>query len=351
MTVPFGERVSAARGLLDLATGCYPAFLFGGPVGDILPVFHFHDVTAAWLEPRLAYLAENGYRTVTCDEIERLVVGGVSPGPRAVALTFDDAWASLWSVAWPLLQRYGLRATVFAIPARVSDDSGAFATWDQLKTMLASGVVDVQSHTQSHAMIFSDRTPTGFVTPTYAEAPLLERPLTSVNGSIRFLDPRALGVPLYERRSRMSDARRYVPDEATANRCRQYVVDRGGPAFFDRAGWRTELESIAGGGQGAFEDDDARRRAIRDELANGRAWLNDKLGTSAVRHVALPWGIAGTIARSAIAETGHATAFAERPLRRRAVKAGDDRYQLMRLNGKFVTCLPGRGRQWFFATV
>ena len=44
-------------------------------------------------------------------------------------------------------------------------------------------------------------------------------------------------------------------------------------------------------------------------------------------------------------------AFAERPLRRRAVRAGDDRYQLMRLNGKFLTCLPGRGRRWFFSTV
>ena len=65
----------------------------------------------------------------------------------------------------------------------------------------------------------------------------------------------------------------------------------------------------------------------------------------------MPWGIAGDAARQAAAATGHATAFAEQPLRRRAVRAGDHRYQLMRLNGKFVTCLPGRGRSWFFSTV
>jgi hypothetical protein len=65
----------------------------------------------------------------------------------------------------------------------------------------------------------------------------------------------------------------------------------------------------------------------------------------------MPWGIASDAARQAAGATGHATAFAERPLRRRAVRAGDDRYQLMRLNGKFVTCLPGRGRSWFFSTV
>ena len=90
--VPFAERGGSVRGLLDLATGCYPAFLFGGSIGDQLPVFHLHEVTREWLEPRLHYLVENGYRTVTCDEIARLVIDGVRPGPRAVALTFDDAW-------------------------------------------------------------------------------------------------------------------------------------------------------------------------------------------------------------------------------------------------------------------
>ena len=50
--VPFAERGGAARGILDLVTGCYPAFLFGGSIGDQLPVFHFHNVTREWLEPR-----------------------------------------------------------------------------------------------------------------------------------------------------------------------------------------------------------------------------------------------------------------------------------------------------------
>ena len=55
--------------------------------------------------------------------------------------------------------------------------------------------------------------------------------------------------------------------------------------------------------------------------------------------------------RRALKKSAHLTAFAERPLRRRGVRAGDDRYGLMRLNGKFLTCLPGRGRQWFLTAV
>jgi hypothetical protein len=351
MSIPFGERGGTARGLLDLATGCYPAFLFGGGLGDLLPVFHFHDVTRDWLEPRLRYLAENGYRTVACDEIERLVVGGRSPGPRAVALTFDDGWASTWSVATPLLEAHGLRAILFAIPERIGDADHTFVSWDELRAMHTSGTFDVQSHTRSHAMVFSDARLVDFLTPEYAREPLLERPLTTREPAVRFLEPDALGTPLYERRSRMSDARRFVPDEAVAARCRAHVRDQGGASFFARADWRRELEAMAATGNGSFEADADRERMINDELAEAQAILNDRLRTTTVRHVAMPWGIASETARQAAATTGHATAFAERPLRRRAVRAGDDRYQLMRLNGKFVTCLPGRGRSWFFSTV
>ena len=381
--VPFAERGGALRGLLDLATGCYPAFLFGGSYKAALPVFHFHEVTRDWLEPRLQYLAETRYRSVTCDEISRLVIDGISPGPRTVGLTFDDAWTSMWTVAMPLLRRFGLRAIVFAIPGRVSEaaavrptiddvsrtkvlryedtavprhedmrtDGPPFATWPELRAMHDSGVVDIQSHTRSHAMIFGHDTITDFVTPAYEREPMLNRPVTSEVGRA-FLEPDALGMPLYLRQSRMSDARRFLPDQSAAERCRAHVARHGGRAFFDRPGWRAELETIAHTGRGQFENDATRVAVIREELAEGLAMLNDKLRTTAVRHVALPWGIAGDIARRAVAETGHGIAFAERPLRKRLVRAGDDRYGLMRLNGKFLTCLPGRGgRQWFMTTV
>jgi hypothetical protein len=351
--VPFAERGGSVRGLLDLATGCYPAFLFGGSIGDQLPVFHLHEVTREWLEPRLQYLVENGYRTVTSDEIARLVIDGVRPGPRSVALTFDDAWESSWSVALPLLKQSGLRATVFAIPARVAEDGTAspFVTWSQLGELLASGVFDVQSHTRSHAMIFSSAEVVDFVTPAFAEEPLLNRPITSMNGRVESVGADALGTPLHVRRSRMSDARRFLADQAVAARCREHVAANGGRAFFDRPVWRKELARLASPAAGHFERDEERTATIAHELAEGRALLNERLGTTTVKHVALPWGIAGRVTRQMLAATGHVTAFAERPGLRRSVRAGDDRFQLMRLSGKFLTCLPGRGRHSFFTTV
>jgi hypothetical protein len=340
--VPFAERGGPVRGVLDLVTGCYPAFLFGGSVGDQLPVFHLHAVTQEWLEPRLRFLADNGYRTVTCDEIARLVIDGVRPGPNAIALTFDDAWESAYTVAYPLLKHYGMRAVLFAIPARVAgeDEASPFVTWSQLRELQSSGVFDVQSHTRTHAMIFSSDAIVDFVTPAFDREPLLNRPL----------EADGLGTPLYGRRSRMSDARRFYPDEPTAERCRAHVADHGGARFFERSDWRQELLTIAGSPTGVFERDDERRTTVCAELADARDILSDRL-RARIDHVAMPWGIAGDVARQAVEHIGHTLCFAERPLRRRSVRAGDDRFQLMRLNGKFITCLPGRGREWFFSAV
>ena len=128
--IPFAERGGRLRGVIDLFTGRYPAFLFGGSLGRLVPVFHLHEVTPEWFEPRLRHLAENGYRTVNADQLAHYVKQGTSPGPRAVALTFDDARASLWTVAAPLLRKYGFTAITFAIPARLLDAARVRPTLD-----------------------------------------------------------------------------------------------------------------------------------------------------------------------------------------------------------------------------
>ena len=139
-----------------------------------------------------------------------------------------------------------------------------------------SGVVDVQSHTRWHAMIFGHDSVADFVAPGYEREPMLNRPLESELGGA-FLGPDALGTPLYVRRSRMSNARRFLPDRSAAERCRAHVARHGGRAFFARPGWRAELEPIARTGRGQFEDDATRAAVIREELAEGRAMLNEQV--------------------------------------------------------------------------
>ena len=141
-TVPFSERGGKARGCLDLVSGRFRAFVFGGGLGALLPVFHFHDVTREELEPKLRHLADNGYRSVISDEIAAYVRGDLKLPARSVGLCFDDAWRSVASVAAPLLEHYGQKAITYAIPARITDKGegdSPFVTWSELSAIHASG--------------------------------------------------------------------------------------------------------------------------------------------------------------------------------------------------------------------
>jgi hypothetical protein len=367
--VPFTERGGRLRGVIDLASGVYPAFLFGGAVGRRLPVFHIHEVTPTTLEPYLRHVAENGYRTLVADEVAEFVRSGRLPGDRCVALTFDDAWASLWTVGVPLLKRHGLRAIAFAIPGRMTDapalrptlDDGVrgaghedasmnpFATWPELRAMQASGIVDVQAHSLTHISQFCSAEPVGFVTPEFAREPLLNRPLVSLDDPLRFLAPQALGAPLYVRRSRLSDGRRFLADPSVAERVVDRVKTEGGASFFDRPDWEPTLRSLLPAARGTFESPQDQARAVERELVEGRELLEARLGTR-VRHLALPWGVSGRLTSSLLERAGYQTAYADRLFHQRTIRQGDAPFWLMRLNAKFIPCLPGNGRRSLFST-
>ena len=361
--VPFNERGGRLRGCLDAVSGRFPRFVFGGQVGaDILPVFHFHDEGRDDLEPKLRYLAENGYRSVGSEEIAQFVAGRLPPDPRRVGLCFDDAWSSLWTVAAPLLREYGLTAIAYAIPGRMESgetrpEGGPFVSWSELRALHASGTVDIQCHTYSHSRVFCSADVVDYVTPGYRGTPLLNRPQLESTPSLRFVSPDDLGAPLYTARSRMSDGRRVAVPDDVHRRCVEHVVREGGATFFGRRGWRAELDTIVRGAgephsgarrtSPAVESADSQRAAIEEELDRGRSMLNDKLGTRTVNHVCLPWGVSGSETAAALGRLGFRTAFANRLRGVHAVRRGDDPYWLKRLPNRHIYRLPGRGRRTF----
>lgn len=362
--IPFQERNTPWRGLLDLASGCYPRFLFGGSINKILPVFHFHDVTPGYLEPYLAYLSENGYKTVTSEEIAAFALNGTHPGPQRVALTFDDAWLSLWSVVYPLLKKYGFTGIAYASPGRIPASSQVrptmleagwqtpsaknleFSSWPELKAMHDSGVIDIQAHTFNHSVIFCDRDIAGFVTPDY-NPHLHLRPLLNEAKPYVYVTAQDLGCPLYGHRSRMSDALRFFEPVDVRHRCMDLVRREGSAEFFKRRDWQSILRTYAVQGKGRFETATEQRLPIREELAQARSVLAARLGSHKVRHMCFPFSICGKTAESLLKETGYETAFADAVFGLRAVKPGGNPYRLMRLKHHFIFCLPGRGRQYF----
>lgn len=366
--IPFTERNTPWRGVLDLATGGYPGFLFGGGLGRWLPVFHFHEAVPGQLDPFLEYLAENGYKTVTSDAIAATVRRGLHPGPKSVALCFDDAWASHWTVAAPLLRKFGFQAITYVSPARVPDlaeprptlespqgpppgvdeSDVPFSAWCELKALHAKGTMDIQAHSLRHTMVFSDPVIEGFVKPGFTRHPHLY-PLFDSGEGERYLAQGDWGAPLYTQRSRYSAALRYDNPEAF-QACTRHVRENGGERFFDRPDWESELRKLAGRFIGRQETPVERDAAILEDLAAAREQLNAKLNTNTVRHMCFPWAIASKPGEIAAEKAGYETAFGDRLFGGRSVKPFDPPYRLMRLKHEHLYCLPGKGRKNFFST-
>lgn len=105
------------------------------------------NVTAADFEAQLLLLKRLDYHPVTVGEIAAALEGKATLPERPIALTFDDGWREQYDVAFPLLQRYGMRATFFVSTSFVGYPR--FMTWEELAEMRDAGM-EIASHGRKH---------------------------------------------------------------------------------------------------------------------------------------------------------------------------------------------------------
>jgi peptidoglycan/xylan/chitin deacetylase (PgdA/CDA1 family) len=89
--------------------------------------------TRELFEAQMRFLREN-YRVVSLDEACRELNGNVKSEP-GVVITFDDGYRSAYSVAFPILQKYGLPATIYLTVESV--ETGQVAWYDRVFLAMA----------------------------------------------------------------------------------------------------------------------------------------------------------------------------------------------------------------------
>ena len=112
-------------------------------------------VSPANFEAQMAWLARNGYRVIRLAELAGFLSGSRPLPQRAVVITFDDGYESVYRHAFPVLKKYGLPATAFVYTDFLG--AGDALSWPQLQEMLGSGLVDIQSHSKSHRNLIERR--------------------------------------------------------------------------------------------------------------------------------------------------------------------------------------------------
>jgi len=107
-------------------------------------------ILASDLERQFRYLSENGIRGLTMSEYVA-AIGEPNPPRDAVLLTFDDNYETVYTIVYPLLRKYGLRATAFVRTSKVGRENSinphqTWLTWEQCREIQQSGYVDIEAH-------------------------------------------------------------------------------------------------------------------------------------------------------------------------------------------------------------
>ena len=107
-------------------------------------------VTNGAFERQLEWLVEHHYKFVPLRAVVDGLTGKAPPVVEpAVAITADDGHRSVYTEMFPIIKKRHIPVTLFIYPSAISNASYAL-TWDQLKEMHNSGLVDVESHTYWH---------------------------------------------------------------------------------------------------------------------------------------------------------------------------------------------------------
>lgn len=314
-----------------------------------IPVIMYHGVgddRTSWqwnflltpldvFEGQMRALKERGWTTISLDELHAHMATGAPVPAKSIVLTFDDGYRDNWVFAFPILKKYGHRAVIWMstdfvdprpdLSPTLEDvwsknieqgrlDARGYLSWTEMRRMVESGLIEIQSHATTHTWYPSGPDIIDFHRPEgrggYRMPMWLawnrfpdEKYKTMHQG---MSDRIPYGTPIYQYDKSLV-VRRYVEDPALANCLVSVVAENGGGEFFSRAGWREKLTAVVRGfGKRAdrFETEEEYRERTMAELVDSRKKIEDVLGV-AVRFLCWPGGAHDAVIRKMAREAGY----------------------------------------------
>lgn len=111
------------------------------------------NITLEQFDAHVEELKTGGYAVVPLGDIVRALQGNHTLPEKAVAITIDDAYLSVYTEAWPRLRKAGFPFTVFASTEAVDrashGDYRRYMSWEQLREMKNAGV-EIGHHSVTH---------------------------------------------------------------------------------------------------------------------------------------------------------------------------------------------------------
>lgn len=132
-----------------------------------LPIIMYHGITdqaskvdtymisASDFESDLEWLTKNGYTTILPSQLIAYVEKGEKLPEKPVMITFDDGYENNYTLAFPILKKHGAKALISVIgmasdiesQSQYKNQTTSNLTWEEIKHMAESGLVEIGNHT------------------------------------------------------------------------------------------------------------------------------------------------------------------------------------------------------------
>lgn len=266
-------------------------------------------------EQQLQAIAEQGYTTITLNQLHDYMLEGKPLPHKAIAITFDDGYLDVWTYAYPLLKKHGMCGTVFINPEFIDPREGltrlyncdgktdglpksGFLNWDEIIKMDSEGVVHSESHALTHTWYpISDRI-------IDFRHPGDEYRWMTWNDNVKEkyrlqIDDEGLvkyGQPVYEHGKSLMH-RRLIPDSELDAFLVDYVKNNGGTSFFKKNDYKQCLMAKVKEFKGSrtvnynYETTEQYHQRIEHELSYTKDLLEEKLGRD-ITYLCWPGGSA-----------------------------------------------------------
>jgi peptidoglycan/xylan/chitin deacetylase (PgdA/CDA1 family) len=113
-------------------------------------------VTPAHFTLQMQWLATHGYHSITFDDLRAYFGGETDLPSKPVVITLDDGYRDLYTTAYPVLAKFGLKAVAYIVTSFVNRPR--YVTTSMILEMDRNGI-EIASHTVDHANIAHENVP------------------------------------------------------------------------------------------------------------------------------------------------------------------------------------------------
>ena len=148
--------IQISFGLIVLAAAAHVPLSFAAESG-VIALYHHVDTNSppsTSISPEdfrrhLEYLRDNDYEVMALNVMIDHLQSQTPLPERAVAITFDDGYSSIYETAFPMLQQFNMPFALFLSTDPINQGQNNYMTWDQVRELSDAGAV-IANHMVYH---------------------------------------------------------------------------------------------------------------------------------------------------------------------------------------------------------